>query len=544
MHMRINRCFQQPQVGIVTGAVAMALLSVAWMLRPPALTGTHLALAVCLAVAVALGTQYPIRLPHSATVFVGTVPIYLAAVLLPPELALTVVALGKLCGELAIRAQSRMYLSDIATQVGRLMVVAYAGSLIAHLSVGPLIPSHTLPLLGAALAMGLGDILTSPLLLSPINRASPLTVILTVAREAGPGEAAHYVVGVLGALAAMQSLWSIALLLLPIGLVYLAFKSAKDMHESARQMLASVVETSTHAIALLDLDGSVILANRQAAALYGYSQAEELTGIRLLDLVADDDRSRAEADMRGAFDGAIVKDRQYVICRDEDTPLIAEMSWSPIVDKRGRLKAVTSMARDITERMHAEQALRDRALHDALTRLPNRTLFQERLTAALARGHDEELPFALFLMDLDRFKQVNDTYGHQHGDLLLQQVARRLRRCVRDSDTIARLGGDEFAVLLPKADAEGARIVAARVQAAIAEPFDLEGLRLDVGVSIGIALYPQHGETDQTLIHRADVTMYRAKRTHAGYTFYDPDQEPEGPPAVAPTPGDVVPALE
>lgn len=541
MHARIDWFFRQPHIGIVTGAAALATLSVAWTLSRPELSQTRLLLAICLPAAIALGNRYPIRLPHAATVFVGTVPMYLAAVLLPPPLTMTAVVLGKLSGELAIRARSRMYFSDIATQVGRLMLAAYAGSSVAHLSIGSPTP-YAVPLLGAACVMWLGDVLTSPLLLSPINRASPFVVICAVVREAGSTEAAHYVVGVLGALAAMQALWSIGLLFLPVGLVYLAFKSAKDMHESARQMLASVVETSTNAVALLDLDGSVILANRQAAALYGYGQTDEMTGTGFLGLVADDDRSRAEADFQQVLDAATVKDQQYRICRDEGANLIVEMSWTPVLDRQGRLKAVTSIARDITERKHAEEALQHRALHDALTRLPNRTLLQERLAAVLARSRDEGLPFGLFLMDLDRFKQVNDTYGHQHGDLLLQQVARRLRRCVRDTDTVARLGGDEFAVLLPSAEAEGATVVAARIQSAIAEPFEIEGQWLDVGVSIGIALYPQHGESEQTLTHRADVAMYLAKRARSGYAVYDPERELMAP--VDSAPREVVEVLE
>ena len=124
-------------------------------------------------------------------------------------------------------------------------------------------------------------------------------------------------------------------------------------------------------------------------------------------------------------------------------------------------------------------------------------------------------------MDLDKFKQVNDTFGHHYGDLLLQEAASRLRQTLRGSDTVARLGGDEFAMLLPGTDERGAIQAAEKVVSALERPFDLEGRLLDVGISIGIALYPLHGEDTSALLQSADVAMYRAKRGHRYYAIHD-----------------------
>lgn len=161
------------------------------------------------------------------------------------------------------------------------------------------------------------------------------------------------------------------------------------------------------------------------------------------------------------------------------------------------------------------------ATTDALTGLTNRVLLRERAEHALAAAPR----LALLLMDLDRFKEVNDTLGHQAGDLLLQRIGPRIRAVVGVVDTVARLGGDEFAILLPGADAVDATHVAGKLLAALAEPFDLDGYRLDVGASVGIALYPDHGADPTTLLRQADVAMYNAKRRRTGHALYAAEQD-------------------
>jgi diguanylate cyclase (GGDEF)-like protein len=162
------------------------------------------------------------------------------------------------------------------------------------------------------------------------------------------------------------------------------------------------------------------------------------------------------------------------------------------------------------------------ALHDTLTDLPNRSLLRDRTLQAIRQSERELVPAALLLIDLDRFKEVNDTLGHHDGDHLLVQVGQRLRGALRAVDTVARLGGDEFAVLLPRIEtAEGATVVAAKLQAALAKPFVLAGLSLEVEASIGVAVYPDHGNDPDELLQHADIAMYVAKDTHSGFMVFD-----------------------
>jgi len=169
------------------------------------------------------------------------------------------------------------------------------------------------------------------------------------------------------------------------------------------------------------------------------------------------------------------------------------------------------------------------AMTDPLTGLPNRTLLHDRLDQALATAGRTHAPLSLLLMDLDRFKEVNDTLGHHYGDILLQQVGKQVRTVLRASDTAARLGGDEFAVILPATDEDGAARVARSILAALEQPVTVDGHALDIGASIGIALFPRHGSDAPTLLRRADVAMYVSKRSRGGPSVYREEQDWHNP---------------
>jgi diguanylate cyclase (GGDEF)-like protein len=169
------------------------------------------------------------------------------------------------------------------------------------------------------------------------------------------------------------------------------------------------------------------------------------------------------------------------------------------------------------------------ALHDALTGLPNRELFADRVGQAIRTADRELQPAALLLLDLDRFKDVNDTLGHHHGDQLLCEVGARLQGALRQVDTVARLGGDEFGVLVPGVTAEGAAAVAEKLRTALHAPLILDGVMLDLDASIGIAVYPDHGNDPAELLQHADVAMYAAKHAHAGFIVYDPGVDQHSP---------------
>ena len=189
--------------------------------------------------------------------------------------------------------------------------------------------------------------------------------------------------------------------------------------------------------------------------------------------------------------------------------------WQNIAAVRNSLGEITNyvaVISDITSRKQVEERLSYQANHDPLTRLPNRTLFHERLSRAVARAHRNQSLVALLFIDLDKFKQVNDTLGHLAGDMLLQQVAERLTGATRQGDTVARLSGDEFTVILEDVqDPRDAAVVAHKILHMMVEPFDLSGHEANISSSIGVALYPVDAGDAQTLIKLADAAMYRAK---------------------------------
>jgi len=182
-------------------------------------------------------------------------------------------------------------------------------------------------------------------------------------------------------------------------------------------------------------------------------------------------------------------------------------------------RSALAIMRDITERKRSENAIRQMAYYDHLTRLPNRTLFQDRLTVELARAMRHNTRMALMVLDLDHFKAVNDSLGHHAGDQLLRSASQRMHRLLRSQDTVARVGGDEFILICPDLNsARDAASVAAKLVNALAEPFALDGNSVLISASIGIALFPDHGQQGKALIEQADRAMYRAKELgRSGY---------------------------
>jgi diguanylate cyclase (GGDEF)-like protein len=179
------------------------------------------------------------------------------------------------------------------------------------------------------------------------------------------------------------------------------------------------------------------------------------------------------------------------------------------------LQYVCAQVATAIERKQLHARLQRMAQYDQLTQLPNRELLRERLKASLALARADSGRMALLYVDLDRFKQVNDTLGHAVGDMLLQAVANRLKGCVRETDTVARIGGDEFVVLLHSIHAaEDAENVAGKIRQVLVQPLRLDGHNLNIQPSIGVARYPEHGTEENQLFRHADEAMYTAKRQH------------------------------
>ncbi len=245
----LARWRSQPLVAVAIGALAaLGLGGSYWpyLHRPGgASTLGSLPLLLCamaLLVCVVLAYKFPIHLRFQLKIYMTSVPLYLMAVLLPPPLAATLAGAGMLTGELMVQAERKNYPSDIATNVARWIPVALLSSLVAH---GPLDlgPAGVLALLAAAVVMQLGDLLTMPLLLGPMGGERPLRLLMPLLRDGGLAEAAQYLLGLLGALAAERTLWALGLLVLPTGLVWYAFKMGREMHDSTRRMLEQMADT-------------------------------------------------------------------------------------------------------------------------------------------------------------------------------------------------------------------------------------------------------------------------------------------------------------
>jgi diguanylate cyclase (GGDEF)-like protein len=210
--------------------------------------------------------------------------------------------------------------------------------------------------------------------------------------------------------------------------------------------------------------------------------------------------------------------------------LVASLTVFYVVVFRLIASASKTLARQRAALQASSERDRHQATHDALTGLPNWELLRDRLEQGLAAASRSGGEVAMLLIDLDRFKEINDTLGHTYGDKLLCQVGPRLRSVLRDGDTVARLGGDEFAVLLPfVADIAEAEAVAARLREALHRPFDVEGVALDIEASIGIVVSPWHGTDTEALLRNADIAMYAAKEVKAGAVVFQPEEHVSAP---------------
>jgi diguanylate cyclase (GGDEF)-like protein/PAS domain S-box-containing protein len=261
----------------------------------------------------------------------------------------------------------------------------------------------------------------------------------------------------------------------------------------------------------VDLDGRLLFVNRRYNEFYGLSEGEAL-GRRIIDIAGEGGQRAFEAHLTELKAGhSIVYSRPTQVA---ERNVYLEVHLVPRVDEGGVTRTIYAMINDVTARKQLEDLLKQQALSDALTGLPNRRLLRDRCEHAIAVARRQDRGVALLYMDLDEFKPVNDTLGHEAGDRLLQQVAERLAACVRESDTVARVGGDEFVVLLVDCELlTDAGKVAGAILDSLALPFILGDGTANVSCSIGIAIFPADGASAEDLINAADAAMYQAKRS-------------------------------
>lgn len=295
--------------------------------------------------------------------------------------------------------------------------------------------------------------------------------------------------------------------------------------KASEERYRGIVETANEGVVLLDPEDRITFVNRQACEMFGYG-ATDLLGHPLVELM-DEDQLASAAHRTARRRQGVREVYESHLRRKDGADLWALTSASPVFDSNREYAGSIGLYTDVTDRKRAEEALAHQALHDGLTSLPNRTLLHEHLQQAILTARREGSGLALAMLDLDRFKEINDAFGHHYGDLLLQQLGARLQATLRQSDTIARLGGDEFAVILPAARSmRDAELTAGKILRALRERFQLdEQVAAEVGASVGLVLYPGHGDDANTLLRRADVAMYVAKGQRGGFAWYSPEQD-------------------
>lgn len=286
-------------------------------------------------------------------------------------------------------------------------------------------------------------------------------------------------------------------------------KQAEEVLRESETRLRKLFEAIPEAVIVHDEEGYILLINDFGAKRLEWT-VEDLVGRNLREIVESENATVISDNVRAALTNGSCSFETTYISRT-GRHIVAEVNERPI-ELEGR-SVILSVARDITERKRAEQQLAYMATHDALTGLPNRVLFNDRLTLALAQAHRHQQKLAVMLLDLDRFKDINDTLGHSVGDQLLRVVSKRLHRLLRESDTLGRMGGDEFLFLVPDITRlEHATEVARKILVSFQEPFSVEGHELRTTASIGVTIYPDDGADADTLLKNADIAMYRAKQ--------------------------------
>jgi PAS domain S-box-containing protein len=315
---------------------------------------------------------------------------------------------------------------------------------------------------------------------------------------------------------------------------------SEERSSDARRRLEDITRLVSDWVWELDTDFRLVYASQRITEILGY-QPVELLGKSLPDIgrFVSRDGEPIDIQMTSPF-----RDVSFETSHKSGDPRFFFISGLPVFNTgSGALEGVRGTARDITRPREIEKKILWQATHDPLTELPNRTLFFDRLSQAISSARRYSLPVALMFADLDRFKTINDSLGHEAGDMLLQQAAQRLLSCIRETDTVARigenndakpedtgegivarLGGDEFTIILTHiTHAEDAAIVARRIVDEFSRPFDLDGHEAHVGASIGISSFPGDANDSMTLLRNADIAMYQAKKEGPNaFKFFTP----------------------
>ena len=295
--------------------------------------------------------------------------------------------------------------------------------------------------------------------------------------------------------------------------------------EKSEERFRRIVHSAEEGIWEIDAAARTSFVNPKMAAMLGYT-IEEMLDQPLVHFMDDEGRSLLERNIARRQQG-IAERHEFKFLRKDGSEMWATLATNPIFDNDGSYMGALALVSDITERKLSAELIWHQANYDTLTALPNRNMFQDRLSQEMKKARRDGLFLALLFIDLDQFKEINDRFGHEMGDALLVEAASRIAACVRASDTLARLGGDEFVVILPGLDSvTSSERVAQQIIASLNRPFLLGSGSGSVSASIGIALHPSDANDPEQLLRNADQAMYAAKNAGRNrYSYFTPDMQ-------------------
>ncbi len=509
--------------------LAIGVAALAWVRTTESVGTVAWYYAAVLAALIGLAARYPLVMGGKSRVLMDTAAVIAAIILLPPVLALATCVAGKAIGQCFRRPQPIRAVFNISAMGLQTGVAGLIFASIARTEIPYGIPSEFPAVVAAALVLYLLNALVTEGVVA-LSTGRPLFQgWWSTHHEDLLHQASLLLVGVFAALSAEGRPWALPLIVAPSAIVY---RSLRHQHlsleraeagqaraEQERERLAGVVEATSDLVCTINPDGRLLDLNAAGRLTLRVSPEADLSAFRASDLIEGWDAMAASAVVDGAWAG------EGTIRGLADS---LRVPVSQVVmahrDIGGKVEFLSMIARDISDRKEFEAEMVRLASHDALTGLLNRRRFDEKLDAVLSHSRRAGSHGALLFVDLDGFKAVNDSLGHQVGDKLLASIANRLLSCVGGrSDSVARLGGDEFAVLLPGASAAQATLFAGEIVEAIRD-HRLTVLAQPVGLtaSVGVALYPEHGGSPIELMAHADAAMYQAKEERGRFTVFNP----------------------
>ena len=301
-------------------------------------------------------------------------------------------------------------------------------------------------------------------------------------------------------------------------------KQDEEVVKKSEGILRTMLQTSASVIICLSSDHKILEFNSEAERLYGRNK-EDVLGKDYFELFLPKAVwDGVDADIKKVLTGEPTKGYENPIRTVDGSERILKWYVSRIPAGEEQF-GVMAVGYDMTDIRQSEEQIHHLAYYDLLTDLPNRLLLRDNIDRAITAARRDNRPFALFIMNLSRFKEINNTLGHQNGDIILQGVARSMKDTLSEADTIARMGGDDFAVLMTNIDADNVPKMMSNIMSSLAKPFSLEGLSLNISASTGISIFPGHGEDADTLIRRAYIALDAAKTTESDFCIYTPEYD-------------------